>query len=159
MRTNTNERIVARWLLATFVAAGAAGCSGSSLEPASLDTRNDQCRNCRMAVSDRHFAAQIVAPGEEPLFFDDIGCLREFAAERSNLAAGAVAFVADHRTAEWVDAARALYTENHAVSTPMNSGLMAHRDSQSRNQDPAARGGQPVSAGDILGMLAVAPER
>ena len=34
-----------------------------------------RARSCRMAVSAAGVAAQVVAPGEEPRFFDDIGCL------------------------------------------------------------------------------------
>ena len=48
--------------------------------PAALDTKNDACAWCRMGASDARFAAQLVAPREEPRFFDDIGCLAAFLA-------------------------------------------------------------------------------
>ena len=51
--------------------------------PAALDTRNETCRSCRMPVSDPRLAAQLAAPGEEPVFFDDIGCLRDFLREHA----------------------------------------------------------------------------
>ncbi len=128
----------------------ALACRARPPSPAPLDTRNDACAFCRMAVSDRHFAAQLVAPGEEPLFFDDLGCLsRHLAKARSP--AGAVAFVADHRTGEWVRAARAVYTRNPQLETPMGSHLVAHADAASRDVDPAARGGVPASAAELFG--------
>ena len=127
-----------------------AACAPGPPRPATLDTANDTCRHCRMAVSDRHFAAQIVAPGEEPLFFDDIGCLRDYAAAHAELLDDAVVFVADHRTAEWVEGRSAVYTRTR-VATPMASGLMAHRDASSRDQDPSALGGTDLPASEILG--------
>ncbi len=136
----------------------AAGCAVGTPMPAALDTRNDPCRHCRMAVSDRRFAAQVVAPGEEPVFFDDIGCLRDWIAAQPALPGGATAFVSDHRTSAWVEATTAVYTRNPAVQTPMASGLLAHRDAASREQDAAARGGEPVRATDLLGRLVRARE-
>lgn len=135
-----------------------AGCAPAVIEPAGLDTKNDACRSCRMTVSDRRFAAQIVAPGEEPLFFDDIGCLRDYVKTASaSVPSDAVAFVADHRTAEWIAAATAVFTENRALATPMASGLVAHRDEASRDQDPAATGGRAVPAESVIGPLARRP--
>ncbi len=118
--------------------------------PADLDTKNDACAWCRMAVSDARFAAQIVCPSEEPRFFDDIGCLVSYVA-RGAPPRGAVAFVADHRTKEWVAAERALYTRNPALATPMGSHLLAHADAASREADPDVRGGTPVVASALFG--------
>jgi len=123
--------------------------------PVALDTANDTCAHCRMAVSDRHFAAQLLAPGEEPLFFDDIGCLRDYLKARP-VPPGAVAYVADHRTGDWVDAARAVYSVSDAVRTPMSSGLIAHEDAASRDGDEAAKGPTNVPPGDVLAALSAA---
>jgi len=137
----------------------AIACAKGPPPPAPLDTGNDTCRFCRMAVSDRHFAAQLVAPSEEATFFDDIGCLRDFLKQQGSLPPGTVAYVADHRTGEWVAAAQALYTKSPGVATPMGNGLIAHRDAASRDRDQAAQGGTPVHAADVLGPLAGGPGR
>lgn len=134
------------WL---FVALAA--CAQGPPPPAPLDTANEACRHCRMMVSDVHYAAQIVAPAEEPLFFDDIGCLRDFLAQRPSLRKGAIAYVADHRTGAWVPAARAVYTKVETLATPMGSHLIAHADAASREADPAARGGAPLTPRDVFG--------
>ena len=39
----------------------AAGCGQGPPEPVAIDTRNDACSSCRMAISDASFAAQLVA--------------------------------------------------------------------------------------------------
>jgi copper chaperone NosL len=102
-----------------------------------------------MTVSDARFAAQIVAAGEEPRFFDDIGCLRTFL--KGNAVAGdAVAYVADHRTKAWVIAAKAVYVRNDQASTPMGSHMLAFADAASRDADPDGRGAA-LTAGDVFG--------
>ncbi len=135
-----------------------AACAAGPPAPATLDTANDTCGQCRMAVSDRRFAAQIVAPGEEPRFFDDLGCLRDYIAGHPELPDAAAAFVADHRTGEWVAAADALFSRKPSVATPMASGLLAHRDARSRDSDPEAAGAQAVPAAELLGPFATKPE-
>ena len=144
----------------TLVAIGMAtiltgACGSGALEPAPLDTRNEQCRACQMMVSGRRFASQIVARGEEPLFFDDLGCLATYL-EKAPLAAGAVIFVADHRTSEWVTADRAVFSRVPTIDTPMGSHIVAHASEASRAQDTAAAGGTVLTADAALGPGRVA---
>lgn len=122
-----------------------AGCAGGPPEPAVLDTRNDACGSCRMAVSDARFAAQFVAPGEEAVFFDDIGCLADYLRQHRGHASRSVAYVADHRTREWVLASAAVLTSVEGLATPMGSHVIAHASPASRDADPAARGGRDVA--------------
>jgi copper chaperone NosL len=133
------------------LAATILSCTGAEAPPAPLDTKNETCRSCRMPVSDARLAAQLAAPGEEPKFFDDIGCLREFLKQGDPLRAGAVAYVADHRTGAWVRASVATFSRCPALETPMGSHLIAHADADSRDDDPAARACAAVPAMDILG--------
>ena len=127
------------------------GCSGGPPQPARLDTRNEQCAFCRMAVSDPGFAAQLVAPGEEARFFDDIGCLVGYLRQQRPLPPGAVGYVADHRTRSWVRAEEAVYAKAPTLQTPMASHIIAHSDGTSRDADPAAKGGSPLTLEDVYG--------
>jgi copper chaperone NosL len=104
-----------------------------------------------MAVSDPRFAAQIVAPGEEPLFFDDIGCLADYLRQNPPPAKGAVAYVADHRTRAWVLASKAIFTRVPRLETPMSSHLVAHADTASLGADPDTKDGVPVAGAEIFG--------
>ena len=133
----------------TLLLAGA--CGSGPPGPAPLDSRNDACAFCRMAASDARFAAQLVAPGEEPRFFDDIGCLRDHLKGATVLPKGAVAYVADHRTKTWVRAAAAVYTREQGLETPMGSHLIAHADAASREADPDAKRGETLSGTDVFG--------
>jgi copper chaperone NosL len=128
-----------------------AACAQAPTRPAPLDTKNEQCASCRMAVSDAGFAAQIVAPSDEPRFFDDVGCLRDYLKAPNTRPAMAIAYVADHRTKAWVAASQAVYTRVPALETPMGSHLVAHADGASRDRDPVARGGVPMRPDDVFG--------
>lgn len=127
-----------------------AGCAAGGPEPAPLDTRNESCATCRMVVSEARFAAQVVAPGELPRFFDDLGCLSAFL-KAGRAPAEATVFVADHRTRAWVRADAAVYARVPTLATPMGSHWIAHADAGSRDGDAAARGGTPVTPRDVLG--------
>jgi copper chaperone NosL len=128
----------------------AVACGGGGVRPAALDTRNDACGWCRMVVSDARFAAQLVAPSEEPVFFDDVGCLASYLKGRP-LPKGAVAYVADHRTREWTVAARAVYARAARLATPMGSHLVAHASVDSRAADPDAAAAAAVPLADVFG--------
>jgi copper chaperone NosL len=125
-------------------------CGGGAPEPAALDTRNEACASCRMAVSSAAFAAQLVAPGELPRFFDDLGCLGDYL-KAGKAPAGATAFVADHRTKAWVRADRAVYTRVPGLETPMGSHAIAHAHAASRDADPDARTGARLSPAELFG--------
>jgi copper chaperone NosL len=137
-------------LLLALATTLAAGCAAGEAVPASIDTRNDACRQCRMAISNVRFAGQLVVPGEEPALFDDIGCLFTYITRSPSLPANATPFVADHRTGEWVRATSAVFTRAPGVETPMGSHLLAHANEASRDADPAARSGVAVRLDDLV---------
>jgi copper chaperone NosL len=125
-------------------------CGSGVPKPAPLDTTNDRCAYCRMPVSDSRLAAQIVAPAEEPRFFDDLGCLAGELARSGGLPSRSVVYVADHRSGDWIPRETAVFTRSPAAETPMASHLLAHADAASRDRDPAARGGAPVRFDDMV---------
>jgi copper chaperone NosL len=100
-----------------------------------------------MVVSDARFAGQIAAPGEEPLFYDDIGCLASAVAAGKSMEH---AWVADHRTREWVPASRAVFTQVPGLETPMSSHLVAHTSEESRKADAAASGGRAMTSAEVF---------
>ena len=108
---------------------------------------------CRMSVSDLRFAAQLTAPGHEPKFFDDAGCLRDWLKEPRE-AAEWTAWLSDHRTREWVKATDAVVVREPAIQTPMDSGLVAWANAASREQDPTGKSGSPVPIAEVIGPFA-----
>jgi copper chaperone NosL len=126
-------------------------CAAGPPEPAPLEVGRVTCDHCRMTVSEARFAGQIVAPGEEPRFFDDLGCLAAYLRDHDDFPPDAAAYVADHRTSAWVRAGAAVYTRADTLATPMSSHLIAHQDAGSRDADPAAREGVAVPVSELFG--------
>ncbi len=138
-------------LASLALALALAACESGPPQPAPLDTRNEQCAGCRMAVSQAVFASQLVAPGEAAALLRRPGLPGRLPRRGGQVPPGAIAFVADHRTREWVRADRAVYTRVPGLETPMGSHVIAHADAASRAQDPLAQGGSPVSATELFG--------
>ena len=86
--------------------------------PVAIDTEHDACHWCRMTISNPRFAAQVLVPGEEPQFFDDLGCL-------SSVRPHGEIYVADYDTGSWIAAERAHFERCSAIDTPMGSHLIA----------------------------------
>lgn len=82
-------------------------------------------------VSEATHAAQAIAPGQEPRFYDDRGCLAQDAA---SLPADARLFVQLDGGAGWIDVRDAFFAFPADLRTPMGHGLTAFRA-----QDAAAR--------------------
>ena len=131
-----------------LVACVTISCAASTLGPADIRLGEDACAHCRMTIVSTRTAAQIVAPGEEPIMFDELGCLRDYLSQHS-VADGARIFVADHRTGAWIDSSTAVFTKT-SLSTPMSSGIIAHGDQASRDADQDARQGEAVAAASVL---------
>jgi copper chaperone NosL len=126
-----------------------AGCAGSGMQPVAIQA-GTPCAFCRMTVADPRLAAEIVAPGEEPRVYDDIGCLVNDL-ERQTPPRGSRAFVVDYASGALVPANEAVYTRLPALDTPMASHLVAHRDDAARTADARTRGGLPQTPQQVFG--------
>jgi len=110
-----------------------AACGGAGDPPPPIQA-GTPCAFCRMTISDAHYAAEVVAPGEEPRQYDDIGCLAGDLQKRP-LPSRARAFVADYATGALVPAGDAVYTRVDAIETPMMSHIVAHASAAARDAD------------------------
>ena len=141
-----SARLAAAVVLVVTVAARCASGPPAPAHPGP----EEACRFCRMTIVDPRLVSQLVAPREEAMFFDDLGCLRAFLDSTPRLASGTIAYVTDHRTGQWVRAELAVYTRLDGLATPMDSHVIAHESPASRGADPAAAGGRPVPFEDMF---------
>ena len=128
----------------------AIGCGRGELKPEVLEVGREACAYCRMTVSDSHVASPVLAPGELPKFFDDLGCLNHFLAATTEVPVEAVIYVTDHRTNEWVPAEAAVFARVPMLATPMSSHLVAHASLESRAADPGAGGASPLPFAEVV---------
>lgn len=98
-------------------------CAAGELQPAKPDA-STSCAACRMMVSDLRFAGQLIAHGEEPRFFDDIGCMRNYLEDHRSDAEWR-GFVTDYRTHQWTAIERANFWKCKSIETPMASHIVA----------------------------------
>ena len=102
------------------------GCSTSEIKPVDIYPE-DMCSQCRMAISDQSFAAEIITEAEEVYKFDDIGCMEKFKEKSGELKVAAL-FVKDYETKKWIPFARSTIVQT-SIKTPMSSGKVAFADS------------------------------
>ncbi|MEA3492346.1 MAG: hypothetical protein U9R27_10645 [Campylobacterota bacterium] len=115
--------------LATVLLLVFSGCEQRSpTEMRRVHWDRDMCERCKMVVSDRHHAVQVIniATGRSYMY-DDIGCvLLWFDDEKIDWAGDAKIWITDVATGEWIDARTALY-DTHNI-TPMAYGFAAHEN-------------------------------
>lgn len=91
----------------------------------------DMCDRCRMVVSERNHAAQVLNPQTGQAYkFDDIGCvILWFKEENIQWKDSAKIWITDVKTSKWIDARTAYYDNLH--NTPMAYGFSANEKKES----------------------------
>jgi nitrous oxide reductase accessory protein NosL len=98
----------------------ALACSKTD-EPVDPVWGKEPCAYCRMLVSDRRYAAQVVSDGDRR-YFDDIGCMVSWLADKK----AERMWVRDAVADRWIDARHARYVEG--AKTPMDFGFEARTE-------------------------------
>ena len=112
-----------------------ANCQKRTVEPVAI-APEDMCSYCKMAISEKQYAAELIDSEGQAFKFDDIGCMVNFVKKRKDSAKTAAYFVMDFENREWVKAENAYYVRSSELTTPMNGGIIAFKD-QSRAQAAA----------------------
>jgi nitrous oxide reductase accessory protein NosL len=116
--------------LAMVLALTLGGCSKKSYdnEAAKMHWDRDMCERCKMAISERKYAVQVIDPTTHKVYkFDDIGCaVLWFDEEHIPWKDQAKIWITDAKTGEWIDARTAKYTDDSI--TPMAYGFAAFTD-------------------------------
>ena len=123
-----NARLVL--LMGLVLTWGLSSCSKKSYdnEAAKMHWDRDMCERCKMAISERKYAVQVVDPKTHKVYkFDDIGCtVLWFDEEHISWKDQAKIWITDAKTGEWIDARTAKYTDDSI--TPMAYGFAAFTD-------------------------------
>jgi copper chaperone NosL len=147
---NTLSKTMRRTLLMGIIVLALAACQSNKLEPAALSPE-DMCTNCKMAISDKQFAAQYLTNDGDAIKFDDLGCLVHFLATQPQKRADIAAFfVADYETRQWLKAEAAFYVHSEKFQTPMQGGLAAFGTPQQAEAASNAKQGRLLNWQEVL---------
>jgi copper chaperone NosL len=117
-------------------------------EPPDIRYGEDSCDRCLMIINEARFAAAYVTEAGQTRRFDDIGGMVAYTDEISE--DGAVFWVHDFDTEEWLKAEEAFYVESQQ-QTPMGFGIIAFADQQRAEQWAMENDGVILSFSDLFG--------
>ncbi len=126
----------------------AACCSTGAVQPVELFPE-DICSRCKMAISDKRFAGELVASDGTVRKFDDLGCMLRDLKDADAANRKVTGFVIDYEDRGWVGFTEARYLRSETVKTPMGSGLVAFRDASEAEAAGARYGGQVVGYAEL----------
>lgn len=114
-----------------------ANCQSATLEPVAIEA-HDMCAFCRMSISEKRYAAELIDRDGEAFKFDDISCMTNFRKEKKNDGSIRATFVMDFERREWLKAEDAFYVRSAEIKTPMSGGIVALK-AESNAQAAAAK--------------------
>lgn len=126
-----------------------ANCQTRTAEPVAL-VPEDMCSHCRMAISEKQYAAELIDSEGTAFKFDDIGCMVNFLKSGKNKTTMATSFVMDFNERKWIKAADAFYVRSSEFTTPMNGGMVAFRTEAKAQEAANKYNGTLLRLNDVL---------
>jgi copper chaperone NosL len=139
-------------LLAVSLLSGLATACGNAeaaTGPPEINYGRDVCVECGMLISEARFAAAHRLDDGTEKKFDDVGGMLKHGRENDEMA-GAVAWVHDFTTEEWVEADAAFYVPTRSVATPMAHGIVAFADHGRASEFAAGVDGEVIDWETVL---------
>lgn len=120
------KSITIRFFITVGIVSLVAGCGQQEIRPVEIFPE-DNCSNCRMAVSDKSFASEIITAKDEVMKFDDLSCQESYRKKNASIQIKAI-FVVDYDTKIWLPFEKSVIVKT-GIDTPMGSGKVAVKDS------------------------------
>ena len=111
----------------------------------------DVCLHCKMAVSEKQYAAQFITKDGEAHKFDEIGCMREYLKTKQERGQVAAHFVADYKSGKWLKAEEAHFVKSAELATPMSGNIVAFQTPAEAQAAATNYQGEPLSFADVFG--------
>ena len=102
-------------------------CASGEIKPVPIEA-SDMCSFCKMAISEKQFASEIITENEEVFKFDDIGCLLRYRQKAGSQLKPVAIFVMDYDSRQWIKAENAFFAKSSTIKTPMGSNIIAYGD-------------------------------
>lgn len=142
-----NFRLPLRVLCVIIGMMALANCQEQTVEPVDL-VPEDMCDYCKMAISEKRYAAELIDIEGQEFKFDDIGCMSNFV-RRSGAKVSAY-FVMDFDERQWIKAEDAYYIRSPELTTPMNGSIVAFKNELRARQAADQYHGKIVRFHEVL---------
>jgi copper chaperone NosL len=125
-------------------------CQQSQLKPVEL-LPEDVCSFCKMAISEKRYAAEFITKDGDAFKFDDISCMAGYINAKKNRDSIAGFFVVDFNSKEWTKAEEAHFVKSSQFKTPMSGGIVAFKNREQAEATAKANQGKLLSFADVIG--------
>ena len=124
------------------------GCETPPPQPVEIGA-SDMCTQCKMAISEKRYAAEAIDPDGEVLKFDSIDCMLRYASAHGLKEKARAWFVMDSEGNKWLDARSAFLVSAVTIPGPMGAGILATGDRTSATELSARFSGKVLTFADL----------
>lgn len=142
---------ILRWLCLVLSLLFLASCQKGEIEPVAI-APEDMCSFCKMAISEKRYAAEFIDSDGQPFKFDDIGCMVNFIKGKGSKDRISVYFVTDFNDRQWIKASDAYYVHSTELKTPMGGQLVAFKDKARATEAVGKYHGQILRFDDLFNL-------
>jgi copper chaperone NosL len=135
-------------ILFFFLLLFVASCGNPEIKPVDI-AAEDVCTHCKMAISERQFASEIITTDGDALKFDDIGCMQDYLKEKPDTKAAAYFFM-DYETKQWVKGDNASFVKSKEITSPMGGGMIAFQDKTKAEAAATKFKGQSLNFAELI---------
>lgn len=127
-----------------------AGCAAPKFEPVEI-AAEDMCAFCKMAISEKKYAAEFLNRDGDVFKFDDIGCMANYIVEKKAGDSIAAYYLVDFDSKQWLKAEEASLVASPNFHTPMGGGMVAFKDRSSAEATATENRGRRIPFAEALG--------
>ena len=126
-------------------------CSQESFVPLEIES-SDMCTYCRMAISEKRYAAEFIDKQGEAYKFDDLECMRNHVQSKHIGQNDATWFVVDFESKQWLHGQQSSFVQSARFKTPMSGGMVALKDRTRAEQVASQTQGSVMSFAEVFGI-------
>lgn len=123
-------------------------CGAPEIKPVDI-AAEDVCTHCKMAISEKQFASEIITTDGDALKFDDIGCMQDYLKEKPDTKV-AVHFFMNYETKTWLKGNAATFVKSKEITSPMGGGIIAFEHETKAKTAAAEFSGQIINFAELL---------
>ena len=86
------------------------------------------CAQCKMAISEKRYAAELAEPDGGIVKFDNVACLIRYASAHGMKETAGAVWLMDNEGQHWLDARQAFLVQSARIPGPMGDGILAASD-------------------------------